>query len=120
MPARSRTSSRKSTRPFEVKKKVVLLPSKLHSTSTSFMSRPCSAIFCSQMTKASFSLFLLISATRRSSAVASLTTPRSGCTTAVSSTVWLPWQQSAISSPFEVSTITFSPLRICRPFGEKK
>ena len=54
-PARSRTSSRKSTRPSEVKKNTILLPSKLHSTRTSFMSSPRSAIFLWQMPKASFS-----------------------------------------------------------------
>ena len=37
--ARSRTSSRKSTRPSAVKKKMILLPSKPHSTLTSFISR---------------------------------------------------------------------------------
>ena len=44
--ARSFTRARKSTRPSEVKKKRTLLPSKLYSALTSFMSRPCSAIFC--------------------------------------------------------------------------
>ena len=53
--ARSLTSSRKSTRPSAVKKKMILLPSKLHSTRTSFISRWWAAIFFSQMEKASFS-----------------------------------------------------------------
>ena len=35
----------KSTRPSEVKKKRILVPSKLHSTLTSFMSSLCSRIF---------------------------------------------------------------------------
>ena len=57
--ARSFTSSRKSTRPSAVKKKMILLPSKLHSTFTSFISSPWAAIFFSQMPKASFSRFRL-------------------------------------------------------------
>jgi len=108
-PARSFTRSRKSTLPSAVKKNVVLLPSKLHSTSTSFISRPCSRIFFSQMPKASFSRFLLISATRRSDSVATRTTGRSGCTTVLSSTWWFPRQHSASSSPLAVSTTTQSP-----------
>ena len=54
-PARSFTSSRKSTRPSAVKKKMILLPSKLHSTLTSFISSLWLAIFFSQTAKASFS-----------------------------------------------------------------
>ena len=53
--ARSFTSSRKSTRPSAVKKKMILLPSKLHSTLTSFISSLWAAIFFSQMAKASLS-----------------------------------------------------------------
>ena len=120
VPARSFTSSRKSTRPSAVKKNMVLFPSKLHSTSTSFISSPCSAIFFWQIAKASFSRFLLSAATRRSSSVAMRATGRSGCTTALSSTGWLPQVTSAISSPLEVSTITLSPVRICSLLGEKK
>ena len=120
MPARSLTSSRKSTLPSDVKKKMVLLPSKLHSTSTNFMSRPCSAIFFWHIPYASFSRCLFISATRRSSFVAILTTGRSGCTTALSSTIWLPQEQSAISSPLLVSTMTCSPVFTLLPLGAKK
>ena len=40
-PARSFTRARKSTRPSAVKKKRILFPSKLYSTSTSFISSPC-------------------------------------------------------------------------------
>ena len=58
-PAKSRTSSRKSTRPSDVKKKMILLPSKLLSTRTSFMSSPRSAIFFWQTSKALFSRVLL-------------------------------------------------------------
>ena len=39
--ARSFTSSRQSTRPSAVKKNRILLPSKLHSTRTSFISSLC-------------------------------------------------------------------------------
>ena len=54
-PARSFTNSRKSTRPSAVKKKRILLPSKLHSTRTSFISSLWAAIFFWQISKASFS-----------------------------------------------------------------
>ena len=50
-PARSFTRARKSTRPSDVKKNTTLLPSKLYSAPTSFISRPWSAIFCWQMDK---------------------------------------------------------------------
>ena len=56
MLARSFTRARKSTRPSEVKKKMILLPSKLYSTSTSFMSRPWRSTSCWQIFMASFSL----------------------------------------------------------------
>ena len=118
--ARSLTSSRKSTRPSDVKKNMVLLPSKLHSTSTSFMSRPCSAIFCLQMENASFSRRWLISSMRRSSFVAMRASERSGCTTVSSGTAWLPCTHSASSSPRDVSTTTFSPVRTAIPCGSKK
>ena len=62
MPARSFTSARKSTRPSEVKKKMILEPSKLYSTPTSFMSRPWRSICCwaSFMVRPSFALFSAI------------------------------------------------------------
>ena len=105
--------------PSEVKKNMVFVPSKLHSTSTSFMSSPCWAIFCWQISKASFSRCTLSWAMRRSSFVAMRCTGRRGWTTAVSATAWLPWAQSAISRPLEVSTITLSPVRTSKPLGEK-
>ena len=117
--ARSLTSSRKSTRPSEVKKKVILFPSKLHSTSTSFMSRPWSSIFFLQMSKASRSRFLLISATRRSFSVATRTTGRMGGMTFSSGTKWLPMTHWANSRPLEVSTMTSCPISTVFPAAAK-
>ena len=104
--ARSRTSSRKSTRPSAVKKKMILLPSKLQLTFTSFISSLWSAIFFSQMSNASLSRRRLYSTVRRSLSVAMRSIPLRGLTMALSSTSWLPSVQVANSGPCAVSTIT--------------
>ena len=113
------TSSRKSTRPSEVKKNVILFPSKLHSTSTSFMSRPWSSILRLQISSASRSRFLFISATRLSFSVATRTTGRIGGITFSSGTKWLPMTHCAYSRPFEVSTMTSSPVSTVLPPAAK-
>ena len=79
--ARSFTSSRKSTRPSAVKKNRILLPSKEHSTRTSFMSSPCWAIFFWHTAKASFSFSRESCRLRLSFSVASRSTLRRGSTT---------------------------------------
>ena len=107
--ARSFTSSRKSTRPSAVKKNRILLPSKLHSTRTSFISSLCWRIFFWHTSKASFSLARLRSSTRRSWSVAMRTMGRKGSTTCSSGTSWFPSAHWAYSSPCAVSTITCSP-----------
>ena len=117
--ARSRTSSRKSTRPSAVKKKMILAPSKPQLTFTSFISRPWSAIFFSQMSKASLSFRRFRSTVARSASVARRSTGQRGWTTALSSTSWLPTVQVANSRPWAVSTTTSSPIFSVRPLGEK-
>ena len=98
---------------------MILLPSKLAETFTSFMSRPWSAIFFSQMSKASLSFFLLYSTVRRSFSVAIRSMAHRGLTMAESSTSWLPSVQVANSGPWAVSTITWSPIFTCAPLGSK-
>ena len=98
---------------------MILLPSKLAETFTSFMSRPWSAIFFSQMSKASLSFFLLYSTTRRSFSVAMRSTAHSGLTMAESATSWFPSVQVANSGPWAVCTTTWSPIFTRRPLGSK-
>ena len=117
--ARSFTRARKSTRPSEVKKKRILLPSKLYSALTSFMSRPCSAIFCWQMAKARFSRSLFFSRVLASSWVAARTTGRRGAVSSISSIIVLPRTHWAYSVPRAVSTITPSPTWNWTPLGLK-
>ena len=108
-PARSFTRARKSTLPSEVKKNKILLPSKLYSALTSFMSRPCSTIFCWHTAKACFSRSRFFSIRRASSGVALRTTGRRGAVSSISSIMLLPRMHWAYSIPRAVSTITPSP-----------
>ena len=107
--ARSFTRARKSTRPSEVKKNKILLPSKLYSALTSFMSRPCSSTFRWQISRACFSRPLFRSAALASSGVALRTTGRRGAVSSISSTILLARTHWAYSIPRVVSTITPSP-----------
>ena len=118
-PARSFTRARKSTRPSAVKKKRILLPSKLYSTSTSFISSPWAAIFSWQMAKAFFSFSRFFSTVSRSLSVARRIRGRRGGTTASSSTMVLPWAHSPYSRPREVSIITPWPGSTVWPWGSK-
>ena len=117
--ARSFTRARKSTRPSAVKKKSTLLPSKLYSASTSFISSPWAAIFSWQIWKARFSFSLLRSRTFWSSSVARRSTGRSGAVSSISSMGVFPWVHSPYSVPREVSTITPSPGWNTSPLGLK-
>ena len=118
-PAKSFTRARKSTLPSEVKKKRILFPSKLYSTSTSFISRPCWAIFSRQMPKARCSFSLFRRTVSRSRSVARRTMGRRGWTTVSSSTMVLPWTHSPYSRPREVSMITPCPGSTGVPWGSK-
>ena len=119
MPARSFTNARKSTRPSEVKKKMILPPSKLYSTCTSFMSSPWRSTSCWQIRRASFSRPRLSRTCFSSFSVAKRTRGRRGCTTASSSTWVLRRTQVPYSRPLPVSTITPWPSATARPMGSK-
>ena len=117
--ARLFTRPRKSTRPSEVKKKRILVPSKLHSTLTNFISSSCSRIFSWQTRKAYFSFSRFFSTTARSSWVARRITGRRGETSWASSNRKFPRTQWANSCPEAVSTMRPSPGRQVRPWGSK-
>ena len=119
MPARSFTKARKSTRPSAVKKKIILEPSKLYSTLTSFISKPCCSICFWAIFMVRPSLALFSSTCLQSRSVAARITGRKGWTTAKSSTMVLARTQVPYSKPLPVSTITPCPSWNCVPLGSK-
>ena len=95
--ARSFTSSRKSTRPSAVKKKMILLPSKLHCHVAPASSPACARRSSSRRCRRPPSPGCgCSSAVRRSFSVAMRTTGAQGLDHAASSTSWLPSVQLGI------------------------
>ena len=117
--ARLLTRPRKSTRPSDVKKKMMRVPSKLHSTLTSFISSLWSRIFSWQTLNAYFSFSRFRSTTARSSGVARRSRGRRGAVSSSSGRVKLPRTHTAYSFPAAVSTMTPSPTRQVSPWGSK-
>ena len=117
--ARSRTSSRKSTRPSEVNVNTTLLPSKVNSQSMSFMGSSRAAIFSLQMRIASGRRASCSASTALSRSVAMRMTFLSGWTTDSSGTSRNGSTTMAYSRPRAVSTMTPCPCSSVRPPAPK-
>ena len=118
-PASSRTSSRKSTRSAELKKKVMCPPSRLNSAESSFIGRPMRVIILAHSTRASFSLASMPSLCSISFFSALRITGFKGCSTSLDKTCLGEITTRATSIPLVVSTITQSLISSSNPAGSK-